>query len=145
MFVSPRCFKADCFITLFQVVDELEDKMGDGGVIVDYHGCDFFPERWFQIVFVLRTDNTNLYSRLEGRWGFSWPIEKALTVYLLDVVNTDYIITAVLFSKWATDTDPVCASLLFFLFSYYRANLNLFALALRFYLLIVLSASMVGA
>lgn len=119
--------------------------MGDGGVIVDYHGCDFFPERWFQIVFVLRTDNTNLYSRLEGRWGFSWPIEKALTVYLLDVVNTDYIITAVLFSKWATDTEPVCASLLFFLFSYYRANLNLFALALRFYLLIVLSASMVGA
>ena len=50
-----------------QVVDELEDKMSDGGVIVDYHGCDFFPERWFHIVFVLRTDNTNLNSRLESR------------------------------------------------------------------------------
>ncbi|XP_056448056.1 adenylate kinase isoenzyme 6 isoform X2 [Gadus macrocephalus] len=50
-----------------RVVDELEEKMVDGGVIVDYHGCDFFPERWFHIVFVLRTDNTNLYSRLESR------------------------------------------------------------------------------
>nr|XP_019959567.1 PREDICTED: adenylate kinase isoenzyme 6 [Paralichthys olivaceus] len=50
-----------------RVVDELDEKMVDGGVIVDYHGCDLFPERWFHIVFVLRTDNTQLYSRLEGR------------------------------------------------------------------------------
>lgn len=50
-----------------QVVDELEDKMTDGGVIVDYHGCDFFPERWFHIVFVLRTDNSILYDRLEHK------------------------------------------------------------------------------
>ena len=35
-----------------QVVDELEDQMCEGGNIVDYHGCDFFPERWFDIVFV---------------------------------------------------------------------------------------------
>lgn len=51
-----------------QVVDELEDKMTEGGVIVDYHGCDFFPQRWFDIVFVLRTDNTQLYTRLESRF-----------------------------------------------------------------------------
>ncbi|KAM5192863.1 adenylate kinase isoenzyme 6 [Mantella aurantiaca] len=50
-----------------RVVDELEDTMSEGGVIVDYHGCDFFPERWFQIVFVLRTDNSLLYERLESR------------------------------------------------------------------------------
>ncbi|XP_074138310.1 adenylate kinase isoenzyme 6 isoform X1 [Sminthopsis crassicaudata] len=50
-----------------RVVDELENKMKEGGVIVDYHGCDFFPERWFHIVFVLQTDNTILYTRLEKR------------------------------------------------------------------------------
>ncbi|XP_066566759.1 adenylate kinase isoenzyme 6 isoform X1 [Amia ocellicauda] len=50
-----------------QVVDELEEQMAEGGVIVDYHGCDFFPERWFHIVFVLRTDNSFLYDRLENR------------------------------------------------------------------------------
>ncbi|XP_051028239.1 adenylate kinase isoenzyme 6 [Acomys russatus] len=50
-----------------RVVDELETQMREGGVIVDYHGCDFFPERWFHIVFVLRTDNSILYKRLETR------------------------------------------------------------------------------
>jgi adenylate kinase len=53
-----------CFL---QLIDELEDKMGQGGNIVDYHGCDFFPERWFDIVFVLRTSNTVLYDRLAHR------------------------------------------------------------------------------
>ena len=38
-----------------------------GGNLVDYHGCDFFPERWFDIIFVLRTNNTSLYERLEKR------------------------------------------------------------------------------
>ena len=52
---------------IVQVVDELEDKMAEGGAIVDYHGCDLFPKRWFHIVFVLRTDNTQLYTRLESR------------------------------------------------------------------------------
>ncbi|XP_013790022.1 adenylate kinase isoenzyme 6-like [Limulus polyphemus] len=50
-----------------QMVDELEDKMTDGGKIIDYHGCDFFPQRWFDVVFVLRTNNTILYDRLATR------------------------------------------------------------------------------
>jgi adenylate kinase len=50
-----------------QVCDALEDKMEVGGVIIDYHGCDFFPERWFDIVIVLKTDNTVLWERLEKR------------------------------------------------------------------------------
>lgn len=41
--------------------------MAEGGRIVDYHGTDFFPERWFDIVFVLRTNNTILYDRLVAR------------------------------------------------------------------------------
>ncbi len=41
--------------------------MKEGGNLIDYHGCDFFPERWFDIIFVLRTDNTLLYERLEKR------------------------------------------------------------------------------
>lgn len=50
-----------------RVIDELEDRIGEGGKILDYHGCDFFPERWFDIVFVLRTTTTNLYDRLKSR------------------------------------------------------------------------------
>lgn len=44
--------------------------MEEGGNIVDYHGCDFFPEKWFDIVIVLQTDNTVLWERLEKR-GYS--------------------------------------------------------------------------
>lgn len=50
-----------------RVIDEIEPKMEDGGQILDYHSCDFFPERWFDAVFVLRTDNQILYPRLASR------------------------------------------------------------------------------
>lgn len=45
----------------------MEGLMVKGGNVVDYHGCDFFPERWFDGVFVIRTDNTALYDRLSAR------------------------------------------------------------------------------
>ncbi len=41
--------------------------MERGGVLIDHHGCDWFPEHWFDHVFVLRTDNSILYERLEQR------------------------------------------------------------------------------
>lgn len=41
--------------------------MAAGGNIVDFHTCDFFPERWFDLVVVLRTDNSILYPRLVSR------------------------------------------------------------------------------
>src|SRR4051812_17922457 len=40
----------------------------DGGVVLDYHSSDFFPQRWFDIVVVLRCENTQiLYDRLANR------------------------------------------------------------------------------
>jgi adenylate kinase len=50
------------------VCDELEDEMEKGGVIIDFHSNDFFPERWFDLVVVLVTDNTTLYDRLAARY-----------------------------------------------------------------------------
>ncbi|XP_031832573.1 adenylate kinase isoenzyme 6 [Nomia melanderi] len=50
-----------------KLLDHMEELMCEGGKIIDYHGADFFPERWFDIVFVLRTDNTILYDRLKDR------------------------------------------------------------------------------
>uniref|UniRef100_A0A915ARS6 Adenylate kinase isoenzyme 6 homolog n=1 Tax=Parascaris univalens TaxID=6257 RepID=A0A915ARS6_PARUN len=52
-----------------KLLDHIEERLNDnrGGCIVDYHGCDFFPERWFDIVVVLRCDNTILYDRLAAR------------------------------------------------------------------------------
>ena len=50
-----------------KLMDGLEETMSSGGNIVDFHSCEFFPERWFDVVFVLRTDNTTLYDRLSTR------------------------------------------------------------------------------
>ena len=47
----------------------MEPLMAEGGVIVDFHTVDFFPERFFDLVIVLRTDNTVLYDRLAARYG----------------------------------------------------------------------------
>ncbi|MEW5297530.1 MAG: hypothetical protein WDW38_006699 [Sanguina aurantia] len=53
-----------------KVCDALEDLLADGGCVVDHHGCDFFPERWFDLVIVLQTENSILYDRLQAR-GYS--------------------------------------------------------------------------
>ena len=36
-------------------------------MVVDHHSSEFFPERFFDLVVVLRTDNTVLYDRLQAR------------------------------------------------------------------------------
>ena len=38
-----------------------------GGIILEFHSCDFFPERWFQLVVLLRCNNTLLFDRLKER------------------------------------------------------------------------------
>ncbi|ELW64171.1 Brefeldin A-inhibited guanine nucleotide-exchange protein 3 [Tupaia chinensis] len=59
----------DCPILDEDRVVELENQMRESSVIVDDHGCDFFPERWSHVS-VLRTDSNILYKRLETR-GYS--------------------------------------------------------------------------
>lgn len=50
------------------VCDELEPLMSSrGGIILEFHSCDFFPERWFDLVVLLRCDNTQLFDRLSAR------------------------------------------------------------------------------
>lgn len=73
---------------ILKVCDELEDVMEEGGNIVDYHGCDFFPERWFDLVVVLQTDNTVLYDRLSKRYQFS--VHNTLSCSFLCCSNSSF-------------------------------------------------------
>lgn len=50
-----------------QLLDYLEPIMSEGGVVLEHHTVDFFPERWFDLVLVLRCDNTILFDRLTER------------------------------------------------------------------------------
>jgi adenylate kinase len=54
-----------------QLLDHLDDPTGvnvmQGGYVIDYHGCDFFPERFFSLVVVLHADTAVLWDRLSAR------------------------------------------------------------------------------
>lgn len=50
-----------------RIVDELDARMRAGGNVLEHHSVDFFPERWFDLVLCLRTDNTVLFDRLVKR------------------------------------------------------------------------------
>lgn len=55
-----------------QLLDELEPVVGGtkmGGVLLDWHVNEIFPERWIDLVVVLRCDHTKLWQRLEQRYG----------------------------------------------------------------------------
>ena len=57
------------------VSSETGQKRTHKTVLIDHQVIDFFPERWFDIVFVLRTDNTILYDRL-GKHGRGYSDKK---------------------------------------------------------------------
>ena len=68
------------------LLDHLEVPVASGGVIIDHHVCDFFPERFFDIVFVLRTNNTTLHDRLTERKYNSKKLEDNLQCEIFQTV-----------------------------------------------------------
>lgn len=52
---------------MVDAIEELIRQKPDIHFLLDYHGCEFWPEKWIAGVFVVRTDNTILFERLEAR------------------------------------------------------------------------------
>mmetsp|Transcript_32155 Transcript_32155/g.49827 ORF Transcript_32155/g.49827 Transcript_32155/m.49827 type:complete len:189 (-) Transcript_32155:50-616(-) len=55
-----------------KLLDQLEvilDKAAEDGdgIVADFHVCEIFPERWFDLVLVLRTKTEVLFDRLTAR------------------------------------------------------------------------------
>lgn len=72
-----------------KLIDEMEDFMRPGGNVVDFHTCEIFPERWFDLVIVLRTYNNILYPRLEGRGYNAKKINENMECEIMQVVLED--------------------------------------------------------
>ncbi|XP_050460691.1 adenylate kinase isoenzyme 6-like [Cataglyphis hispanica] len=64
----------------------LDSLMDEGGKIVDFHSADFFPKIWFDIVFVLRTDNIILYDRLKERGYCGEKLEYNITCEISETI-----------------------------------------------------------
>ncbi|CDW80735.1 adenylate kinase isoenzyme 6-like [Stylonychia lemnae] len=72
------------------VCDELEPLMSQqGGIILEFHSCDFFPERWFQLVVLLRCNNTELFDRLQARGYNEKKITENIECEILDVLKEE--------------------------------------------------------
>lgn len=56
-----------CILDEDRLLDSLEQEVALGGVVLEYHSADMFPERWIDSVWVARTDNSILYDRLCAR------------------------------------------------------------------------------
>lgn len=72
-----------------KLLDLIEPDLEKGGVVVDWHVCDIFPERLIDLVIVLRCDNEVLYDRLSQRGYKDSKIEENLDVEIMEVIVQD--------------------------------------------------------
>lgn len=71
---------------LFNIV---EKSFFDGGCIIDWHVCDAFPAELIDLVVVLRTDNTVLYDRLQGRKYNPLKLSQNIDSEIMEVILDD--------------------------------------------------------
>ncbi|KAF2795294.1 P-loop containing nucleoside triphosphate hydrolase protein [Melanomma pulvis-pyrius CBS 109.77] len=71
-----------------KLLDYLEetDLSALGGHILDWHACDLFPERWIDLVIVLRCDSTTLYDRLTARGYKGKKLEENMDSEIMQVL-----------------------------------------------------------
>ena len=50
-----------------KLLDQLETMLKEGRAVVDFHSCELFPERWFELVLCLRCETHFLFDRLTNR------------------------------------------------------------------------------
>lgn len=69
-----------------QICDLLEPFIQQGGNIIDFHSCELFPERWFDLVLVLRVETENLYDRLMARQYNQKKLDENIECEIMQVV-----------------------------------------------------------
>jgi adenylate kinase len=71
-----------------KLLDYLEERQisEQGGSILDWHACDLFPERWIDLVIVLRCDSTVLYDRLTARGYKDKKLEENMDSEIMQVL-----------------------------------------------------------
>lgn len=68
------------------LLDDLEDQLSPGGVILEFHSSELFPERWFDLILVLRCVDTKvLYDRLAKRGYSAVKLQENTTAEIMGV------------------------------------------------------------
>lgn len=74
------------------MIEEAEEE--NVGIVADYHACEIFPERWFDLILVLRATTEVLFDRLSAR-GYSelkrsQNLESEIMQVILDEARESY-------------------------------------------------------
>lgn len=72
-----------------KLLDYMEEALGPGGRIIDWHVCDIFPERLIDLVVVLTVENSHLYDRLVARGYKKNKIDENIDAEIMQVVLGD--------------------------------------------------------
>ncbi|GAA5958166.1 hypothetical protein JCM8115_004002 [Rhodotorula mucilaginosa] len=72
-----------------KLLDELELVQQAGAKVLDWHTCDLFPERWIDLVVVLRCDHQQLWNRLEKRGYQMNKIQENNEAEIMEVILND--------------------------------------------------------
>lgn len=55
--------------------------------IIDYHSCEIFPERWFQLVLVLTAETQVLFDRLANRGYSDKKVQENMECEIMQIVQ----------------------------------------------------------
>ena len=102
-----------------KLLDEIEKEIQDGeggGHVIDYHACDLFPERWVDLVVVLRCERTEvLFDRLKERGYHEEKVQENMDAEIFGTVAeearegfTDPGVVVELSSEVAEDIEGNC-------------------------------------
>ena len=69
-----------------KICDVMEPLMAEGGNVVDFHSCEIFPERWFELDLVLHADTSILYDRLDARKYPKKKLDENMEAEIMQVV-----------------------------------------------------------
>eukprot|EP00607_Mallomonas_marina_P002027 CAMPEP_0182429310 /NCGR_PEP_ID=MMETSP1167-20130531/25676_1 /TAXON_ID=2988 /ORGANISM="Mallomonas Sp, Strain CCMP3275" /LENGTH=170 /DNA_ID=CAMNT_0024612753 /DNA_START=49 /DNA_END=557 /DNA_ORIENTATION=+ len=69
-----------------KLIDVMDPMISNGGYVIDFHSCEIFPERWFELVLVLRADTTVLFDRLSSRGYSKTKLDENMEAEIMQVV-----------------------------------------------------------
>ena len=73
------------------LLDFIEEKynIAKGGLIFDFHSCEFFPLRYFDLIILVRCESDKLYKRLEYRGYNEKKVRENVDCEIFEVVKEE--------------------------------------------------------
>ncbi|KAL8972579.1 MAG: hypothetical protein Q9183_000472 [Haloplaca sp. 2 TL-2023] len=93
-----------------KLLDAIEDEVQQGGQLIDWHACDVFPERWIDLVIVLRSNSAVLYDRLKARNYAESKLQENMDAEIMEVLlheARDAFDTEMVIELWSNTPDDM--------------------------------------